>query len=138
MTDNEKLIEDARALERDWGQNEGDAIDIARRLADALESAEKAYTPTDDEREALAIVQGAKDAYLEAYPGDNHAERFAALDRLAAGFRRSEPQGEPSDATRIVFEVLREDHGGSMNVTYLSRLAASIVEALRAAGGEGL
>ena len=56
---------------------------------------EAAHAPTDDEREALAIVQGAKDAYLEAYPGDDHRERFAALDRLAGGFRRSEVP-EPS------------------------------------------
>jgi len=51
MTDNEKLIEEAR----NWNQGETTGVfDLLERLSDALEAAEKSRTPTDDEREALA------------------------------------------------------------------------------------
>lgn len=84
MSDNEKLIEEARAFaDRDNGLNWQGRI---RELADALEAAKKAHTPTDDEREALAnLVQlGFVTDWYEA------ADRI-----LAAGFRRTEVP-EPS------------------------------------------
>lgn len=34
-----RLLRDVRKLEADWGQNEGEAIDLANKLADALENA---------------------------------------------------------------------------------------------------
>ena len=71
VTNHEKLIEEAR----DWeGALESPtAREVVRRLADALEAAGKALTPTEDEREALA--------------------RWCAF---AEG--RESAQGEPSDA----------------------------------------
>lgn len=143
-TDNEKLIERVRAVidtavtdaytaasqmnatasdhaatERDVSEAEA----VRDLVVEALEAAEKAHTPTDDEREALAnLVQlGFVTDWYEA------ADRV-----LAAGFRRSEgprdhqddphddeltrerdhhgidpePQGEPSDSQEQQFDPI--------------------------------
>jgi hypothetical protein len=67
--------------------------------------------PADDEREALAVVAGAKEAYLDAYPGDDHAARFIALDGLAA--RRQGPVTVTEEmverAARASFELPNGD-----------------------------
>jgi hypothetical protein len=124
MTDNEKLIEEARTFASSaplgktvWRELDK-AILLIRRMSDALEAAEKALTPTDDEREALLA------GYLDQH--GHHADaRHGFLAGLAAGLRRTEvpepsaeddlnaeydarlgdgdrddpePQGEPSDA----------------------------------------
>lgn len=59
---------------------------------------EEAHTPTDDEREALASLIQSGRYSGKVIPASNPID-FRDADRiLAAGFRRSEPQGEPSDA----------------------------------------
>ncbi|EQM83401.1 hypothetical protein L687_12340 [Microbacterium maritypicum MF109] len=92
------------------------ALDKLRALARELRAADKAHTPTDDEREALRIAH--LDARQAAYREDralwfrdyDNAPEIAtnAFFRgwdaaVDGGFRRSEhaafePQGEPSDA----------------------------------------
>lgn len=124
MTDNEKLIDEVR--NHGEFENRGWMIETIDRLTDALEAAEKAHTPTDDEREALAKGwdEGRRTALLEArtyaYPlftdrgnpyrtevPDPGTEDVAAEHQRHADARRSEPmtllshgepQGEPSDA----------------------------------------
>ena len=95
-TDNEKLIKEARLFaDRDNGLNWQGRI---RELADALEAAEKAHTPTDDEREALARVVAKADEEtldyerrLPDYYADPWEGYLLHADYiLAAGFRRSE------------------------------------------------
>lgn len=100
---NEKLIEKARRAKAAvyLATDASVADDLSRiigGLADALEAAEQAHTPTDDEREAMARAVHA------AIPGtgpwdDDAAERTGAFFQigdciLAAGFRRTEV---PSD-----------------------------------------
>lgn len=91
--DNEKLIEEARR----WPAGVGPIPSAApgkliARLTDALEAAEKAHTPTDDEREALVAL--VNDARLR--PGTGRTMPEVAADViLAAGFHRSEVP-EPS------------------------------------------
>jgi len=77
-----------------------------RALKVALAVFEKALgeatvIPTDDEREELALLIDPNALELHAYPFP-----LDAADRvLAAGFRRTEVQGEPSDAQ---VEAIRE------------------------------
>lgn len=101
MTDNKKLIEQARYEYKNPAP--GSVGDLIRRLAEALEAAEKALTPTDDEREALARI--IKDITIK-WSGPSLAEfantppirkHYATADAiLAAGFRHTEVP-EPSD-----------------------------------------
>lgn len=70
--------------------------EASRRVAAAAEDGLRTWVsepPTDDEREALGRI-------LESWSGPwLDGQRPALYDLLvAAGFRRSEPQGEPSDA----------------------------------------
>ena len=53
MTDNEKLIKEAYRLAITDRISSEPVVDLLTRLAGALEAAEKAHTPTDDEREVL-------------------------------------------------------------------------------------
>lgn len=97
---NEKLIEEARATMR---RQEWAPAGLLIRLADALEAAENALTPTDDER-AQAGPDSERLRQIAEWLGMEHghdetAKRVALIadrhDRLAAGFRRSEVP-EPS------------------------------------------
>lgn len=107
MTDNEKLIEQARS-----GDHRATRPGLILDLANALETAEKAHTPTDDEREA----QGWREAALyaeDAESQDDFMTGWRTADRLRRSevpeysgpispddlfAARPEPQGEPSDA----------------------------------------
>ena len=110
-TDNEKLVEEARTFASSaplgktvWRELDK-AILLIRRMSDALEAAEKAHTPTDDEREAdeKAILNALYDSG-EAFSGAGDEvgtdETAILVDHvpdivLALGFRRSEVP-EPS------------------------------------------
>ncbi|MFJ2506307.1 hypothetical protein [Microbacterium sp. NPDC087592] len=89
MTDNEKLIEEAaKAIV----EVTVDSMDSARELARvALAVFEKAHTPTDDEREALAFVieQGWANPTWDGVTL-RPIDRQIADAVLAAGFTRSE------------------------------------------------
>lgn len=133
MNNNEKLIKEAlhayHGVE-DRGQSWAWSAESVESMRAALAVFAKAHTPTDaptqtspelepagdtpsrvvptdDEREALAqVVSDAFSGYLGAEPdeGDQHVADLI----LAAGFRRSEPQGEPSDAQVQALKVLEE------------------------------
>lgn len=101
MNDNEKLIEEARRWPAGVGPIPSAAPgNLITRLADALEASEKAHTPTDDEREALAKLVN-PDAFSKAlwWKNEDHARhlesnaRVRADEIFAAGFRRSEAAG---------------------------------------------
>ena len=112
MTDhNEKLIAEAReTLKRPDGANLVYAEELLMRdLADALEAAEKAPAPTDDEREAQIkcledeVEYRVRTAVALSKGGHDHNEQVrqgrASIRFLAAGFRRSEVP-EPSAEQR--------------------------------------
>lgn len=107
MTDNKKLVEEARAFrDRGWLRVDYPAVaSYITRLTDALDAAEKAHTPkvterhdlvmpiyddtpTDDEREALALL-------IEYAPMPSGGTLLASIPQiesltdaiLAAGFR---------------------------------------------------
>ena len=117
MTDNEKLIEEVRDRMR---RQEWLPASLAIRLADALEAAGKAHTPTDDEREALI------DTMRNAPTHGNIVVRYdeAADAILAAGFRRTvvpEPSAEhecefgcASDAEHMqrAYDALKSEYEG--------------------------
>lgn len=126
MTDhNEKLIEEARRAKTAvyLATDARVADDLSRiigGLADALEAVEKAHTPTDDEREALArIVQDVllvnydaarrivdEMVATPAWPFHRSEATEPSAEDVSAYLRgdeahfskRAEPQGEPSDA----------------------------------------
>lgn len=121
---NEKLIEEARRLpdqyravqlsETQYLEDQAlaeldavgyQAVHTASRLADALEAAEKAHTPTEDEREALVkrledeVEYRVRTAVALHKGGHDHEEQVrqgrASVRFLAADFRRSaEPSAE--------------------------------------------
>lgn len=114
---NEKLIEEARDIVRSWdmkGSWTADSpVGMLALLADALEAAEKAHTPTDDEREALAALidpdsyrsgcsagaHDVRDQLNGLYMHQEHAEirRAETMNLISHG----DAQGEPSDAQRL-------------------------------------
>lgn len=131
MTDNKKLLDEVR--NHGEFENRGWMIETIDRLADALEAAEKAHAPTDDEREALARIT--------SETGDPQ-DTTLADEILAAGFRRSEPQGEPSDAPMPSDEELTEIESRVYDQyrDKIAGMAAALIRegwvaALRAAGG---
>lgn len=122
MDDNEKLIEEALRpmTDRDVTQNPAATRAFIRQLGDALKAADKALTPTDDEREALAQVifdrsHTPEDA-LNLWDGDISKLADAIL---AAGFRLSEvpepsveDQGPAASCHLCVGAGGYEDHDG--------------------------
>lgn len=93
MTENENLI----AVARTWTASECAASPVGAfqtiaYLANQLEAAEKAHTPTDNEREALGVL--IRDIYRKN--GYYAPDQVVADAVLAAGFRRSEVP-EPSE-----------------------------------------
>lgn len=120
MTDNEKLIEWARS-----GNHLATRPGLVLELADALEAAEKALTPT----EASAEHQ-------------KHAD--ARRDETMTLISHAEPQREPSDA-RVLEDFLGKLAGdGAYTLDFSSaaslhdhivRLLKRDIAALRAAGG---
>lgn len=125
MSDNKKLIEEARSLQPTWHRGMYGSRDdmyanvkpLVSRLADALEAAEKALTPTDDEREArLEYVIDAA-VPMDEFPSwrFRYSRRIADAVR-AAGFRHSVVP-EPSTEEKIewpdhwtINEKLRDLH----------------------------
>ena len=122
MTDNEKLIEEARvAFTEAWDAEDRrienwdrDARGTHSRSRAGIRAAlavfQKARTPTDDEREALGAAWDDGNAVgLDGWVGpgrgtepvDDHAiqKREETVAKLAAGFRRSEVP-EPSTAPK--------------------------------------
>lgn len=116
MTDNEKLIEEAAQAiyghnpeQQPWDgepmglAEAGDShrANMARRQAeDAMAVFEKAHTPTDDEREALAkVIDDAADAPVSPERVRASLTLWLADAILAAGFRRTEVP-EPSTELR--------------------------------------
>lgn len=95
MSDNEKLIDDVR--NRGEFENRGWMIETIHRLADALEAAEKAHPPTDDDRtseEQDEQRHGDRDADHEKQQTDNRA----ATRRLdVAGSHAKSMAQTPSD-----------------------------------------
>lgn len=114
MTDNEKLIEWARS-----GNHLATRPGLVLELADALEAAEKAHTPTDDEREALLNAEGwplpaVVDVVMKRWGNDNDTIRRGggdwswkglaetAIQALAqAGLLRRSAVPEPSENARV-------------------------------------
>lgn len=102
MTDNEKLIEEARGFAA--GSDSARAT-LLRDLADALEAAEKAHTPTDDKRESLIKSYEGWD-FVEVALNPNGASRVIAdlAARLDLALRRSEvpePSAEHPDHSKL-------------------------------------
>lgn len=139
MIDNEKLIEKAakEIIEADdtfeWDGVE-DANAYANNWSHALARAalavfEKAHTPTDDEREAMAEA---------AYPSRPFHETGVTpwpqsfRDAFLSGWDARNRQGEPSDAQALL--SIRDDivrNGGRADAAVLAGLEALV---LRAAG----
>lgn len=111
MTNNEKLIDEARKLQPTWhrgmyGSREdmyANVKPLVSRLADALEAAEKAHTPSDDEREAL--VELLLDAGVHTDADDDHVFCSGVADRVLAYFRPSE-KPEPRLLTGVELDAL--------------------------------
>lgn len=110
-SDNGKLIEEARTWAALIGTDPRGARDLFHRLADALEAAEKAHTPTDGERGALATAVLEASVWPEKVMRAPSGSEFAFVDRLLAsgvwGFRHTE-----------VPEPTAEDQGPAANCAY--------------------
>ena len=127
---NEKLIEWARS-----GNHLATRPGLVLELADALEAAEKALTPTDDEPVAYAIYGRATGnlkyvQIMDAHEVDEQSE-FYDVAPLFHQKVAVEPQGEPSDAQ--VQAALRAYWGGVENARSHGS-AYGMRAALRAAG----
>lgn len=102
MTD-QKLVDELEKALRDEAYDGGFGYmgdeqfpAYVRTLAEtAAEVVEKALAPTDDEREAIATVIAKTWAEDDITPPTDYDFADAILH---AGFHRTEPQGEPSDA----------------------------------------
>lgn len=156
MSDNGKLIEEARAEAEATKNSTYTNAPLLFRLADALEAAEEAHTPTDNEREALLAIFAEP---VIASTDEEVREAFADMV-LAAGFHRSEtpepsaefsicgcyrdgselvtcalhtePQGEPSDAQ--VQAALDAYHDAKVAPGWRGEKTWKMRAALRAAG----
>jgi hypothetical protein len=125
MNDNKKLIEEARAF-ANAERIQGRTITAARyaRLADALEAAEKAQTPTDDDRSSEQQVE-----QRHGDRGTDHEEQQtddrAATGRLGVGgsHASSMPQAT-SDGKRVISHTPTDDDRESL-LTEADALVAS-------------
>ena len=153
MTD-ERLIEEARRWPSGVGPIPSAApANIIKRLADALEAAEKAHTPTDEERvtvdvEALdrgwgtldqrmagtilAVIAHYGARWREASGGDQANEIARALQ--AGGYRRPEPQGEASDVVSTADLVKAVSVGAVTLAEEVEDLIDAVTENIREAG----
>lgn len=112
----ERLIAEARRPMTDLDITQDPAATRAfiRRLADALEAAEKAHTPTDDEREALieqatwALIEWDTDTADRGVRDEHYRDRRGDVERVfPILFRRSEVP-EPSAAREFLKAALAE------------------------------
>lgn len=157
MTGNKKLIERLRAVidtatsdsmtvenDRVVTKAEHDACRAERDEAEAVRDLIiAALTPTDDEREALVrkledeVEYRVRTAVALHKGGHDHEEQVrqgrASVRFLAAGFPRSEPQVEPSDALNLVIHAERV--GTERDDPLILELAEALRVTLRAAGG---
>lgn len=137
--DNEKLIEEAQRVQQidlTARLSPGDGLysmsargvqtlrDMIGRLSDALEAAEKAHTPTDDEREALreqfayrvqtAVAYGKgvqKWGQLSQKTQDEWIDEQVALamnSRAVSGFRLSEAPEPSAEDREVIAHVVKD------------------------------
>lgn len=133
-----KQKRNADSINENWDNRLGDADKGEYRsfARAALAVFEKAHTPTDDER-------GDRSRLITIINEIQSHDPFVISDAVLAagfGFRRSEPQGEPSDAPEKVTAALYAYWGSAGGGTWSRSQREAMGRALRAAsevGGEG-
>lgn len=108
MTDNEKLIESVRDWPTITRMSHSTQLEKLVELRDALEAAEKAHTPTDDEREALIDVMVM--TKLSDFAATDMSTIHQAVDAILKSdvwrFRRIEVPEPSAEAAALVDAVM--------------------------------